>query len=118
MSNGRGVKIEQWIDQDASNTWHKVLEYIDNGHRGGGNPNCGGTDHTIITWGGPIAIFRWGNIDNMDIKDFSIREIQDPPVGAYSFNTPAIYILIDVLIVTVILMIYLAISKFKDYSIF
>jgi hypothetical protein len=118
LSNGRGVKIEQWIDQDASNTWHKVLEFIDNGHWGGGNPNCGGTDHTIITWGGPIAIFRWDNIDNMDIKDFSIREIQDPPVVAYSFNTPAIYILIDVLIVTVILMIYLAISKFKDYSIF
>lgn len=118
LSNGKGVKLEQWIDQDASNTWHKVLEFIDNGDWGGGHPNCGGTDHTIITWGGPIAIFRWDNIDNMDIKDFSIREIQDPPVVAYSFNTPAIYILIDILIVTVILMIYLVISKFKDYSIF
>ena len=106
------------IQDASSNTWHKILEYIDNGHWGGGHPNCGGTDHTIITWGGPIAIFRWDNIDDMDIKDFSIREIQDPPVMAYSFNTPAIYILTDILIVIVILMIYHAISKFKDYSIF
>jgi len=55
----------------------------------------------------------------MDIKDFSIREIQDPPVATYSsFNTPAIYILKDILDVIVILMIYLAISKFKDYNVF
>ena len=74
--------------------------------------------YSVVTWGGPIAIFRWDNIDDMDIKDFSIREIQDPPVMAYSFNTPAIYILTDILIVIVILMIYHAISKFKDYSIF
>lgn len=68
---------------------------------------------------GPIAIFRWDNIDDMNIKDLSVREIQDPPVAAYSsFNTPAIYILTDILVVTVILMIYLAISKFKDYSVF
>jgi hypothetical protein len=119
LSNGKGVKLEQWIDQGASNTWHKVLEFIDNGDWGGGHPNCGGTAHTIITWGGPIAIFRWDNIDDMNIKDFSIREIQDPPVAAYSsFNTPAIYILADILVVIVILMIYLAISKFKDYSVF
>jgi hypothetical protein len=55
----------------------------------------------------------------MDIKDFSVREIQDPPVAAYSsLNTPAIYILTDIFIVIVILMIYLSISKFKDYSVF
>jgi hypothetical protein len=55
----------------------------------------------------------------MDIKDLSIREIQDPPVAAYSsFNMPAIYILADILVVIAILMIYLAISKFKDYSVF
>jgi hypothetical protein len=44
LSNGKAVKLEQWIDQDASNTWHKVLEFIDNGDWGGGHPNCGGTD--------------------------------------------------------------------------
>ena len=75
--------------------------------------------YTIITWGGPIAIFRWDNIDDINIKDFSAREIQDPPVAAYSsFNTPAIYVLTDILVVIVILMIYLAILKYKDFSVF
>ena len=31
---------------------------------------------TKITWGGPMVHFRWDNIDNMDIKNFSVREIQ------------------------------------------
>jgi hypothetical protein len=42
------------------------------------NPDCGGTDSTIITWGGPIAIFRWDNINDMDVIDLSVREIQPP----------------------------------------
>ncbi|HXX97448.1 MAG TPA: hypothetical protein VEL11_10080, partial [Candidatus Bathyarchaeia archaeon] len=50
-----------------------LLQFIDNWDWGGGHPNCGGIDHTVITWGGPIAIFRWDDIDDMDIKDFSIR---------------------------------------------
>jgi hypothetical protein len=54
------VKIEQWLDDGTNNIntpgnqWHKVLEFIDNGHWGGGHPNCGGTDHTII------SCFRYG----------------------------------------------------------
>jgi hypothetical protein len=78
------VKLEQWVDDSTDNinapgnNWHKVLEFVDRGQWGGGHPNCGGTDHTIITWGGPIALFRWDNVDNMDIKNFSIREIQPP----------------------------------------
>jgi hypothetical protein len=78
------VKLEQWVDDSTANVnapgnnWHKVLEFVDHGQWGGGHPNCGGTDHTIITWGGPIALFRWDNVDNMDIKNLSIREIQPP----------------------------------------
>jgi hypothetical protein len=45
---------------------------------GGGRPDCAGTDHAIITWGGPIAIFRWDNIDDMDVRGLSVREIQAP----------------------------------------
>ncbi|MDQ6863080.1 MAG: discoidin domain-containing protein [Thermoproteota archaeon] len=76
------VKLEQWVDDSTNNinapgnNWHKVLEFVDHGQWGGGHPNCGGTDHTTITWGGPIALFRWDNVDNMDIKNLSIREIQ------------------------------------------
>jgi hypothetical protein len=78
------VKLEQWVDDSTDNInapgnkWHKVLDFTDHGQWGGGQPNCGGTPSTIITWGGPIALFRWDNIDNMDFKNFSIREIQAP----------------------------------------
>jgi hypothetical protein len=74
--DNNSVKLEQYIDDNADNNWHRVLSFVDDGHWGGGSPNCGGSDTQVITWGGPIAIFRWDNIDDMDIKNFSIREIQ------------------------------------------
>jgi hypothetical protein len=76
------VKLEQWLDDGSDNinapgnNWHKLLEFTDSGSWGGGHPNCGGTPSTKITWGGPMVHFRWDNIDNMDIKNFSVREIQ------------------------------------------
>jgi hypothetical protein len=78
------VKLEQWIDDGSDNinapgnNWHKLLEFTDIGSWGGGTPNCGGTPSTIITWGGPIVDFRWDNIDDMDFKNASVREIQPP----------------------------------------
>ncbi|MGN6560809.1 MAG: hypothetical protein ACTHJ2_09830 [Candidatus Nitrosocosmicus sp.] len=75
LDNNTSVKLEQYIDDKSDNNWHRVLSFVDNGHWGGGTPNCGGSDNQIITWGGPIVIFRWDNIDDMDIKNFSIREI-------------------------------------------
>jgi len=77
LPNGK-VMLEQWIDENANNKWHRVLKFVDDGNWGGGQPDCGGTDHTIITWGGPIAIFRWDNINDMDVTDLSVREIQPP----------------------------------------
>jgi len=53
------VKLEQWVDDSTDNInapgskWHKVLDFNDHGQWGGGQPNCGGTPSTIITWGGP-----------------------------------------------------------------
>ena len=70
------VRLEQWIDENSNNNWHRVLKYTDDGNWGGGTPNCGGPDTQIITWGGPIAIFRWDNIDDMDVKYFTVREIK------------------------------------------
>jgi hypothetical protein len=29
-----------------------------------------------ITWGGPIAVFRWDNANDVDFKWLSVREIQ------------------------------------------
>ena len=81
------VKVEQWVDDHSNNIqpgnhWRKVLETIDNGQwgptRGSIGSACGGGEFQVASWGGPIALFRWDNIDNMDIKDASVREIAHP----------------------------------------
>ena len=77
LPDGR-VRLEQWIDEDSNNNWHRMLHYTDKGNWGGGYPDCGAANTQVITWGGPIAVFRWDNIDDMDVKNFSIREIQPP----------------------------------------
>jgi hypothetical protein len=82
--NDGTVNLEQWIDDgfDSTNTprnnWHKIFEFTDTGNWRAVQNYCGGTSNTIIKWGGPIAIFRWDNIDDMDFKNFSVREIQPP----------------------------------------
>jgi hypothetical protein len=78
------VRLEQWIDDETDNVsapgnrWRKALEHDDTGSWGGGTPSCGGTGSTIITWGGPIATFRWDNIGDMQLKFLSVREIEPP----------------------------------------
>jgi hypothetical protein len=39
---------------------------------------CGGEPDQLITWGGPIATFRWDNATHVDFKNFSVREIEPP----------------------------------------
>jgi F5/8 type C domain/Bacterial Ig domain len=87
------VKLEQWIDDSLDSTgtpgnnWYKSIEFVDTGSNwGGGHPNCGGTDKTMISWGGPLTHFRWDNIDNMDVKLFSVREIQPPATATVSIQ--------------------------------
>jgi hypothetical protein len=73
------VKLENWINENADGkTWKKIDEKIDNGGWGKSGSRCGGTQDQIITWGGPVATFRWDGADNVDIKNFSVREIQPP----------------------------------------
>jgi hypothetical protein len=75
---GGGVRLEKWIDDAADNNWQLVHSYTDDGNWGGGKPKCGGSDKTIITWGGPIATFRWDNLTEVDFKNLSVREIEPP----------------------------------------
>ena len=73
------VKLENWINENADGkTWTKIDEKIDYGGWGKSGNRCGGTQDQIITWGGPIATFRWDNADSVDIENFSVREIQLP----------------------------------------
>ncbi len=72
------VKEEIWLDPNNNGNWIKVNEFTDAGGFGDKGQVCGGKPDQIITWGGPIATFRWDKTTDVDIKDFSIREIQPP----------------------------------------
>ena len=76
------VKMEIWVDKNEDGKqdgpWVKVDENIDSGGWGSSGEECGGEPDQIITWGGPIATFRWDGASDVDIKNFSVREIQPP----------------------------------------
>ena len=69
------VKLELWVDEKNNNDWIKAAERVDNGGWGNTGSECGGKPDQIITWGGPIASFRWDGATDVDIKKFSVREI-------------------------------------------
>ncbi|MFL6425165.1 MAG: hypothetical protein ACJ71R_16455 [Nitrososphaeraceae archaeon] len=73
------VKLENWINENSDGrTWKKIDEKTDDGAWGKSGSRCGGTPDQIITWGGPIATFRWDGANDVDIKNFSVREIEPP----------------------------------------
>lgn len=71
-------KIEMWIDQNNNNTWSKIHEYIDRGGWGSTMDRCGGQPDQVVTWGSPVATFRWDDTADVDFRNLSIREIQPP----------------------------------------
>jgi len=84
INNDSAVRLQIYLDDNATNHWKKVAEVIDNGGWYANTPNdlfysanCGRSKDYIILNAGPIATFR---SDNMiwDFKDLSIREIQTP----------------------------------------
>lgn len=72
--------IEGWADLDADNKWTRFYEHTEFGD---GTDNkyskCGDATTNVITWGGPLAVFRIFNvpINGIEIDSMSIREI-DP----------------------------------------
>lgn len=79
VQNGKTVvKLENWLDNNNNGNWAKIYEYTDAGGWGNQGTQCGGDPDQIITWGGPIATFRWDSATDVDIKNFSVREIQPP----------------------------------------
>jgi hypothetical protein len=79
-NNGKTVvKMENWLDMDNDGKdWIKVDEYLDDGEWGDNGEECGGAPDQIITWGGPVATFRWDNARDGDFKNLSVREIEVP----------------------------------------
>jgi hypothetical protein len=71
------VKMENWLDIDNNGKdWIKVNEYLDDGGWGDKGKECRGASDQIITWGGPVATFRWDNARDVDFKNLSVREIE------------------------------------------
>jgi hypothetical protein len=78
--NGRpAVRLETWLNENADKvTWKKVYEKVDDGSWGGDADHCGGAMPAMpITWGGPIATFRWDSASDVDFKWLSVREITE-----------------------------------------
>jgi hypothetical protein len=72
------VKMEIWVDPNADGNWVNVNNFVHSGGWGKDGGECGGAPDQIISWGGPIVTYRWDNSPDVDIKDFSVREIQAP----------------------------------------
>ena len=83
INNDSAVRLETYLDDNATNHWKKVADVVDNG---GSMRTIQTTYFTAQLWkiqrlystnAGPIATFR---SDNMiwDFKDLNIREIQPP----------------------------------------
>lgn len=76
QDNKPAVKLENWIDPDANGkNWMKVYEGADAGKWGRTGMECQVRADQILTWGGPIAAFRWDFAGDVDFKDLSVREI-------------------------------------------
>ncbi len=79
QENGKtAVKMELWLDKNDDGTFVKVDEKVDRGGWGNAGRECNGAPDQIITWGGPIATFRWDTATDVDFKHLSVREIQPP----------------------------------------
>jgi hypothetical protein len=72
------VHMEGWLNDNADKvTWKKVYSYDDTGSWGGDSGTCGGDDDMMpLTWGGPLATFRWDDSPDVDFKWLSVREIE------------------------------------------
>jgi len=76
-NNTAGVKLEIWINGNGDGrTWKKIDETVDRGEWGEDGDHCNGSSDEIISWGGPVATFRWDSAKEVYIKNFSVREIQ------------------------------------------
>ena len=78
-SSGKtAVKMEFWLDKNNDGNFVKVDENVDKGGWGNAGKECNGAPDQIVTWGGPIATFRWDTATDVDFKNLSVREIQPP----------------------------------------
>ena len=77
VENGKkSVKLELWVDKNNNNDWIKAAQKTDTGGWGNTGGECGGKPDQVISWGAPIVSFRWDGATDVDMKKFSVREIE------------------------------------------
>ena len=66
----------------------KVYEGGDSGKWGRSGAECQVKADQIITWGGPIASFRWDFARDVDFRNLSVREItgENVTLSAYTIS--------------------------------
>lgn len=82
--DGKTVKLECWINQNADKqTWKKVNSITDGGNWGSKGDDCNGDNDQILLFGNARMMLRWDFRDGSDIKFkwYSIREIN--PFGTF-----------------------------------
>jgi hypothetical protein len=80
-NSGRHVRLELWVDAGNNNVWTRALSRIDEGGWGESGWVCGAVPFDQpITWGGPLATFRWDNVKKISFKNLSVREINPSSV--------------------------------------
>jgi hypothetical protein len=80
QQNGKtAVRLQSWIDANNDGKWMKINDFVDSGGWGNQGGYRGEDPDQIITWGGPIATFRWDTATDVDFKNLSVREIDPPP---------------------------------------
>src|SRR5690242_12584349 len=77
-----------WNDNGDGVSWVKIQEYTDSGGWGSFGGTCNGDPDQILTWGGPLVGFHWKNINGLDYKYLSVREID--PAGHLPLNVPGV----------------------------
>lgn len=75
---GQHVKLELYLDADATGTWQSVAEFTDTGDWRGEKPGCDRPQNAIITEARPAVYFRTDKMP-VELRAFSVREIAPLP---------------------------------------
>lgn len=75
---GQQVRLELYLDADATGVWKRVAELTDTGDWRGEKPGCDRPQDAIITEARPAVYFRTDRMP-VELKHFSVREIAPLP---------------------------------------
>jgi len=86
IENDSAVKMEAYVDENATNEWRKVSELTDDGgwyadSKKFAKADCGRERDQVLTEAAPVVALRSDYIV-WDFKDLSVREIQPPALDS------------------------------------